>query len=95
MGMDSLLAVELKNRLAQGLALSLLSTLAFDHPNIQNLTDFLLRELGWETEEIHTQPLRVMDQAAASSKIPQLREDEIEASIANRLERLEALVRKN
>src|SRR4029453_7746437 len=49
MGMDSLLAVELKNRLAQGLGLSLLSTLAFDHPNIQNLTDFLLQKLGWET----------------------------------------------
>src|SRR5262245_12243851 len=49
MGMDSLLAVELKNRLAQGLGLSLLSTLAFDHPNIHNLADFLLRELGWET----------------------------------------------
>src|SRR5262249_41184947 len=48
MGMDSLLAVELKNRLAQGLGLSLLSTLAFDHPNIQNLTAFLLHELGWE-----------------------------------------------
>ena len=49
MGMDSLLAVELKNRLAQALGLSLLSTLAFDHPNIQNLTAFLLHELGWET----------------------------------------------
>ena len=49
MGMDSLLAVELKNRLAQALGLSLPSTLAFDHPNIQNLSAFLLHELGWES----------------------------------------------
>jgi hypothetical protein len=89
MGMDSLLAVELKNRLAQTLGISLLSTLAFDHPNIQNLTDFLLQELGWESG---VEPLKAMQ--ATSSEIAHLREDQIEASIADRLERLEALVRK-
>jgi hypothetical protein len=96
LGMDSLLAVELKNRIVEGLGLSLLPTLAFDHPNIHSLADFLLRELGWETGEIQAQPLRAMHQAAAaSSQIAQLPEDEIEASIADRLERLEALVRKD
>jgi hypothetical protein len=39
--MDSLMAVELKNRLAADLSLSLRSTIAFDFPNVEKLSEFL------------------------------------------------------
>ena len=45
MGMDSLLAVELRNRLQAGLDHPLPPTLAFDHPSLQALARFLGREV--------------------------------------------------
>jgi aryl carrier-like protein len=44
-GMDSLMAVELSNRLRAGLHLSLPSTLAFEHPTFRALTEHLAVEL--------------------------------------------------
>ena len=37
LGMDSIMAVELKNKLSAELSLSLPSTLAFDYPNVEAL----------------------------------------------------------
>lgn len=45
MGMDSLLAVELKTRLERSLGLSLSSTLAFNYPNIASLAAYLGKEV--------------------------------------------------
>ena len=45
-GMDSLMAVELSNRLGVGTGLALPSTLAFEHPTLRELTDHLFGELG-------------------------------------------------
>ena len=53
LGLDSLMAVELRNALAQRLDRTLPATLAFDHPTIAALTDWLLKEFderpynGW------------------------------------------------
>jgi acyl carrier protein len=44
LGMDSLMSVELRNRLQRLLDCSLVSTVAFDYPNVQQLGDYLLRE---------------------------------------------------
>jgi acyl carrier protein len=44
-GLDSLMAVELSNRLQKGLGRSLPSTLTFEHPSIQSLTDYLAAEV--------------------------------------------------
>jgi NADPH:quinone reductase-like Zn-dependent oxidoreductase/NADP-dependent 3-hydroxy acid dehydrogenase YdfG/acyl carrier protein len=46
MGMDSLTAVELKNRLSRELMLSLPATLAFDYPNATSLATYLLSKLN-------------------------------------------------
>jgi acyl carrier protein/NAD(P)-dependent dehydrogenase (short-subunit alcohol dehydrogenase family) len=42
MGMDSLTSVELKNRLSAAIKINLPATLAFDYPNINALSDYLL-----------------------------------------------------
>jgi malonyl CoA-acyl carrier protein transacylase len=44
LGMDSLMAVELKNRLESTLNCSLPTTLVFDYPTIETLVDYLLKE---------------------------------------------------
>jgi acyl carrier protein len=48
LGMDSLTAVELKNRLQTALGRPLPSTLLFDHPNVRKLSNYLAGEvLHW------------------------------------------------
>jgi hypothetical protein len=54
MGLDSLMAVELRNRLRAGLGVetSLPATLVFDYPTVNALTDYLAREiLGLDAPE--------------------------------------------
>nr|CAD19091.1 StiG protein [Stigmatella aurantiaca Sg a15] len=46
MGMDSLTAMKLRKRLEVGIGKSLPPTLVFEYPNIEQLTDFLGRELA-------------------------------------------------
>jgi hypothetical protein len=43
--MDSLMAVELKNRLEATLGVTLPSTLAYEHPNIAGLAEFICGEV--------------------------------------------------
>ena len=49
-GMDSLMAVELIRRLGRRLDLRLPPTVAFDHGTVEDLTAFLLAELGLDSE---------------------------------------------
>lgn len=49
LGMDSLMATELRTRLQQSLAHALPATLAFEHPTISALTTFLMSELALGT----------------------------------------------
>src|SRR5262252_367343 len=44
-GMDSLMALELKNRLQSGLGVPIPSTLAFDHPTVDAIARFLAADI--------------------------------------------------
>jgi myxalamid-type polyketide synthase MxaB len=50
LGIDSLMAVELKNRLQSGLSIPLGATLVFDYPTVEALVDHLLEELFFRKE---------------------------------------------
>jgi hypothetical protein len=46
LGLDSLMAVELRNTLMSSLDMRLSPTLVLDYPTLRNLTDFLLGEIS-------------------------------------------------
>ncbi len=61
LGLDSLMAIEVRNQLAQGLEKQLPATLLFDYPTLNLLADFLLSEMI-EPEMAETEdPLGVED----------------------------------
>ncbi len=62
LGLDSLMALELRNRLEVGLALSLPATLVWAHPTVTALARHLLEKLGLEVAA-------VLDDAPATSAV--------------------------
>ena len=51
LGMDSLTAIEFKNRLQDSIGFSLPSTVAFDYPNLEALGDYILNKMFPEIDE--------------------------------------------
>lgn len=93
MGMDSLMAVELKGRLEADLGCSLPGTLAFEAPTIHDLSHYLAYQvLGWTAEDAEEAPSSEETSTADLEAVAQLSEEEVEASIADRLARLENLI---
>ncbi|MDM0053603.1 type I polyketide synthase [Variovorax sp. J22R115] len=80
MGMDSLMAIELRNRLARDFGITLSSTIVFDRPTIAEMADWLATEaLGWADAP-----------AAAPAPTPV---EALPHAIEARIARLESLVR--
>jgi malonyl CoA-acyl carrier protein transacylase len=85
LGIDSLMAVELKNRLQASLGRSLRSTLVFDYPTLESLVDHLSQELAF-SDEMDTQLESRPDSSLA--ELEQLSESEAEALLLKELEKI-------
>ncbi|MDZ8188307.1 MAG: type I polyketide synthase [Nostoc sp. ChiSLP02] len=97
MGMDSLMAIDLKNRLDKNLGTTLPSTITFECPTIVDLVKYLGREvLNWDStaSDVITSPDE-QERAATVEGIQQLSEDALELSIAEELAGLESLLQRN
>jgi acyl carrier protein len=90
LGLDSLMAVELKGRLERSLGQELPSTLTFNYPNIRALTEYILcealkfaPELKAEISEPQGDPTKT---PTSSQPIDDLSEDEIALLLLKKLE---------
>ena len=91
LGLDSLMSVELKRRLESAVERQLPSTLTFNYPNIAALTAFLEEELFPTTTAVTAPaaaPRTVMTTTSGSQGVDDLSDDEIEAELLARLDRL-------
>jgi acyl carrier protein len=95
LGMDSLMAVELKRSLEEGIGLRLPSTLTFNYPTIRAMAGFLDRALAQTDDDAQKSAKGQMGSAAVAAKVNALRvglnelqEDEIVARLVARLEAL-------
>jgi acyl transferase domain-containing protein/acyl carrier protein len=93
LGMDSLMAVELKNRLQVTLGLRLPSTVVFDRPSIAQLVQFLERDLlGSQPPGGPVDAARVPREGIGDGEeIRRLPRHEIEALLADELNHLKGL----
>ena len=91
LGLDSLMAVQLRNLLESGLGLdrSLPATLMFDYPTIASISAFLLKSLSCDGAPAATSPtVRVQPEVVSlrALEIEALSENEAEALLLKRLE---------
>ncbi|WP_426752691.1 type I polyketide synthase [Myxococcus sp. Y35] len=86
LGVDSLLAIEIRNRLASSLGRSLRSTLIFDFPTVNGLVAHLAEELGVGTEVPTKQEASREAQGALTAEIQGLSEQELASLIDQELE---------
>ena len=96
LGMDSLMAVELSRRLGKRLGCDLPSTIAFEHPNIEEMADFLGREvLGWPDDDRRSEPGE-RDSAGPGDDVETELIDAktVPSLLAQKLSRLETLIRE-
>jgi acyl carrier protein len=94
MGLDSLMAVELRNKLGQSAGKTLPATLLFEYPTINSLADYLAN--GVFALELNAQKSAPVseappaDQSIDSSALDDLSDDELVAMLKNKLGQLDA-----
>ena len=87
LGLDSLLAVELRNTLSRLMGVGLSATLLFDYPTVEAVTDHIMNEVWVATKEESLSLGSDPNNAAGSGStvlagIAQLSEDEIDRLLA-------------
>jgi myxalamid-type polyketide synthase MxaB len=83
LGLDSLMAVELKNRLESSLQTSLSSTLLFDYPTLETLVEYLADVIPMELSITDSS-----DQSNNLSRFEEMSEDQMFGLLAKTLESL-------
>ena len=91
MGLDSLMAVELRNHLGVAMGTELPATLLFEHPTVNALVDHLL-EVRTQTAPparlVQAAPAPTPVEEVANAAVSELGTDELALALAARLERL-------
>ncbi|TVP47768.1 MAG: SDR family NAD(P)-dependent oxidoreductase [Gemmatimonadales bacterium] len=87
LGLDSLMALELRNRLEASLGLRLSATIAWNYPTISRLVPFLASRIGLEGEPAEGTA------RADGAVTPGPSRDEIEAMLASELARVDELLK--
>jgi acyl carrier protein len=90
MGMDSLMSVELSNRLRESLDCQLATTLAFEHPTAAALTDYLAKQvlaLADTPREAGAPDESELARVRLLKDVERLGDDEAERSLAEELDR--------
>jgi acyl carrier protein len=90
LGLDSLMAVELRNLLGAGLALKrpLPATLVFDYPTVEAIADYLRRDvlaLGEKAEAEPGAPPKVEGTGVALETIEDLSDEEVDRLLQERM----------
>jgi acyl carrier protein len=90
LGMDSLMAVELKNRLMKSLNCTLPATIAFDYPTIEALTEFLKKDVLGRGAADKNKSLRAKNQAELNrynEMIEDIADEDLEKELNSELEK--------
>lgn len=88
LGLDSLMAVELRNALGMAIGRPLPSTLLFDYPTLEALTGYFAKEilqLPASAEKSENVPRQQVDLAAESARLEQLSEDDLATLLSQEL----------
>lgn len=87
LGMDSLMALEIRNRLESSLGLSLSATLAFSQPTLSTLVPFLADKLELKSDEAVA-----ATEDVAMAEVQQLSQEEAKEALEAELAELESLL---
>ena len=92
MGLDSLMSIDLKTRLANGAGHSLPSTLAFNYPSVAALTEFLSRDMfdvvGDEHPVAEPETLVPIEPEVSGDAVGEMSEEELAERLRKKLEQL-------
>ncbi|EYF00133.1 Malonyl CoA-acyl carrier protein transacylase [Chondromyces apiculatus DSM 436] len=90
LGLDSLMSLELRNRLEAGLQLTLPATLMFGHTSLGSLASHLATRMGLGLEESAPEevPARATEASRSTAEMDQLSADEMAALLAAKLSAL-------
>ena len=92
LGIDSLMAMELKNKFETDMGRPLRPTLIFDYPTVDALAGYLAEEMGMADDQSH-QTTQEYPKDKGSGAIVVLSAEEINDSIADELAKLESLLK--
>lgn len=92
LGFDSLMTLELRNRLEAGLGLSLSATLVWNYPTIADLVPYLAEKLGLSFATTEPMPEHVGPDAVAAGLLDDLSAEDVNALLAAELDEIDDLL---
>jgi NADPH:quinone reductase-like Zn-dependent oxidoreductase/acyl carrier protein len=95
LGIDSLLTLELRNRLESSFRLTLSATLIFNYPTVAALTGHLADKMNIPLDAVVEKPTAPQAAEPAAAELDALSRDEIEALLAEELKSIDDLLKGN